>query len=124
MTTIRLAEAGCHVEIFSIVPCRRSHSVCAQGGINASVNTKGEGDSPQIHFEETIFGGDFLANQPMVKAMCERAPEIVYMFDRWGVAFNRTPEGLIDFRRFGGTKFHRTAYAGATTVQQLINPLN
>jgi succinate dehydrogenase / fumarate reductase flavoprotein subunit len=124
MTTIRLAEAGCQVDIFSIVPCRRSHSVCAQGGINASVNTKGEGDSPQIHFEETIFGGDFLANQPMVKAMCERAPEIVYMFDRWGVAFNRTPEGLIDFRRFGGTKFHRTAYAGATTGQQLMYALD
>ena len=124
MTTIRLAEAGCHVEIFSIVPCRRSHSVCAQGGINASVNTKGEGDSPQIHFEETIFGGDYLANQPMVRDMCAAAPEIVYMFDRWGVAFNRTPEGLIDFRRFGGTKFHRTAFAGATTGQQLMYALD
>ncbi|MBI4358537.1 MAG: succinate dehydrogenase flavoprotein subunit [Candidatus Omnitrophica bacterium] len=124
MTTIRLAEAGCRVEIFSIVPCRRSHSVCAQGGINASVNTKGEGDSPQIHFEETIYGGDFLANQPMVKGMCEAAPEIVYMFDRWGVAFNRTADGQIDFRRFGGTKFHRTAYAGATTGQQLMYALD
>ena len=124
MTTIRLAEAGRHVDIFSIVPCRRSHSVCAQGGINASVNTKGEGDSPQIHFEETIYGGDYLANQPMVKAMCEAAPEIVYMFDRWGVAFNRTPEGLIDFRRFGGTKFHRTAFAGSTTGQQLMYALD
>src|SRR3990167_6213907 len=96
MTTIRLAEAGKKVEIFSIVPCRRSHSVCAQGGINASVNTTGEGDSPQIHFEETILGGDFLANQPMVKGMCEAAPEIVYMFDRWGGGFYRTPEGGVD----------------------------
>ncbi len=124
MTTIRLAEAGRHVDIFSIVPCRRSHSVCAQGGINASANPKGEGDSPQIHFEETIYGGDFLANQPMVKGMCEAAPEIVYMFDRLGVAFNRTPEGLIDFRRFGGTKFHRTAFAGSTTGQQMMYALD
>ena len=124
MTAMKLAEAGCHVEIFSIVPCRRSHSVCAQGGINASVNTKGEGDSPQIHFEETIYGGDFLANQPMVKGMCEAAPEIVYLFDRLGVAFNRTPEGLIDFRRFGGTKFHRTAFAGSTTGQQMMYALD
>ncbi len=123
MTAIKLAEAGKHVEIFSIVPCRRSHSVCAQGGINASVNTKGEGDSPQIHFEETIFGGDYLANQPMVRDMCAAAPEIVYMFDRLGVAFNRTADGLIDFRRFGGTKFHRTAFAGATTGQQLMYAL-
>ncbi len=123
MTAIKLAEAGKHVEIFSIVPCRRSHSVCAQGGINASVNTQGEGDSPQIHFEETIFGGDYLANQPMVRDMCAAAPEIVYMFDRLGVAFNRTQDGLIDFRRFGGTKFHRTAYAGSTTGQQLMYAL-
>ncbi|OGW87517.1 MAG: succinate dehydrogenase flavoprotein subunit [Omnitrophica bacterium RIFCSPHIGHO2_02_FULL_46_11] len=124
MTAMKLAEAGYHVDIFSIVPCRRSHSVCAQGGINASVNTKGEGDSPQIHFEETIYGGDFLANQPMVKGMCEAAPEIVYLFDRLGVAFNRTPEGLIDFRRFGGTKFHRTAFAGSTTGQQMMYALD
>jgi len=123
MTTIKLVEAGKHVDIFSIVPCRRSHSVCAQGGINASVNTKGEGDSPQIHFEETIFGGDYLANQPMVRDMCAAAPEIIYMFDRLGVAFNRTVDGLIDFRRFGGTKFHRTAFAGSTTGQQLMYAL-
>lgn len=123
MATIKLAEAGKQVDLFSIVPCRRSHSVCAQGGINASVNTKGEGDSPQIHFEETIFGGDYLANQPMVRDMCAAAPEIVYMFDRLGVAFNRTEDGKIDFRRFGGTKFHRTAFAGATTGQQLMYAL-
>ncbi len=124
MTTIRLAEAGHHVDLLSIVPCKRSHSVCAQGGINASVNTKGEGDSPQIHFEETILGGDFLANQPMVLEMCKNAPNFVYMLDRMGVQFNRTPEGLIDFRRFGGTRFHRTAFAGATTGQQMLYALD
>src|SRR3990167_5388439 len=97
MTTIRLAEMGRLVDIFSIVPCRRSHSVCAQGGINGAVNTKGEGDSPQMHFEETILGGDFLANQPLVKGMCDAAPEIIYYFDRLGVPFNRTQDGLIDF---------------------------
>lgn len=124
MATIRLAEAGYAVDLLSIVPCRRSHSVCAQGGINASVNTKGEGDSPQIHFEETILGGDFLANQPMVLEMCRNAPNFVYMLDRMGVQFNRTPEGLIDFRRFGGTKFHRTAFAGSTTGQQMLYALD
>ena len=124
MTTIKLCEAGHNVDIFSIVPCKRSHSVCAQGGINASVNTKGEGDSPQIHFEETILGGDFLANQPMVLEMCKNAPNFVYMLDRMGVQFNRTPEGLIDFRRFGGTQFHRTAFAGSTTGQQLLYALD
>ncbi len=124
MTTIKLAEEGFSVDLFSLVPCKRSHSVCAQGGINASVNTKGEGDSPQIHFEETILGGDFLANQPMVLEMCQNAPGFVYMLDRMGVQFNRTPEGLIDFRRFGGTQFHRTAFAGSTTGQQMLYALD
>ncbi|HEX9303604.1 MAG TPA: succinate dehydrogenase flavoprotein subunit [Thermoanaerobaculia bacterium] len=124
MATIRAAEMGVAVDLFSIVPVKRSHSVCAQGGINGAVNTKGEGDSPEIHFDDTIYGGDFLADQPPVKAMCYAAPGIINLLDRMGVMFNRTPEGLLDFRRFGGTKFHRTAFAGATTGQQLLYALD
>lgn len=124
MATIRVAEAGMSCDLFSLVTVRRSHSVCAQGGINAAVNTKGEGDSPWEHFDDTIYGGDFLANQTPVKGMTEAAPGIIYMLDRMGVMFNRTPEGLLDFRRFGGTKHHRTAYAGATTGQQLLYALD
>lgn len=121
---IRASELGLKTLLFSVVPVRRSHSVCAQGGINAAVNTMGEGDSPSIHFDETVYGGDFLANQTMVKEMCEAAPGIIFMMDRMGVAFNRKPDGTLDFRRFGGTKFHRTAYAGATTGQQLMYALD
>ncbi len=124
MATIKICEEGIPVELFSIVPVRRSHSVCAQGGINASVNTKGEGDSPQVHFYETVKGGDFLANQELPKQMCDAAAQIVFTFDRMGVRFNRTPEGNLDFRRFGGTLFHRTAFAGATTGQQLLYGLD
>jgi len=124
MAVIKAAEAGVKVDLFSIVPVKRSHSVCAQGGINGAVNTKGEGDSPDIHFDDTVYGGDFLANQPPVKAMCDAAPSIIHMLDRMGVMFNRTPEGLLDFRRFGGTQHHRTAYAGATTGQQLLYALD
>ncbi|OWA34876.1 succinate dehydrogenase flavoprotein subunit [Saccharibacillus sp. O16] len=124
MATVKAAEAGVSVQLFSLVPVKRSHSVCAQGGINGAVNTKGEGDSPWIHFDDTVYGGDFLANQPPVKAMCEAAPGIIHLMDRMGVMFNRTPEGLLDFRRFGGTKFHRTAFAGATTGQQLLYALD
>ncbi|MDM5299002.1 succinate dehydrogenase flavoprotein subunit [Bacillus pumilus] len=124
MATIKAAEAGTAVKLFSIVPVKRSHSVCAQGGINGAVNTKGEGDSPYEHFDDTVYGGDFLANQPPVKAMCEAAPSIIHLLDRMGVMFNRTPEGLLDFRRFGGTQHHRTAYAGATTGQQLLYALD
>lgn len=124
MTTIKLAEAGIPVDLFSLVPVKRSHSVCAQGGINGAKNTKGEGDSPEIHFDDTVYGGDFLANQPPVKAMCHAAPAIIDLMDRMGVMFNRTPEGLLDFRRFGGTLHHRTAFAGATTGQQLLYALD
>ncbi len=124
MAATKVAEAGADIDLFSVVPVRRSHSVCAQGGINGAVNTKGEGDSPWEHFDDTVYGGDFLANQPPVKAMCEAAPGIIYLFDRMGVPFNRTPEGLLDFRRFGGTKHHRTAFAGATTGQQLLYALD
>lgn len=124
MATIKAAELGQQVDLFSLVPVKRSHSVCAQGGINGAVNTKGEGDSPYIHFDDTVYGGDFLANQPPVKAMCDAAPSIIHMFDRMGVMFNRTPEGLLDFRRFGGTQHSRTAFAGATTGQQLLYALD
>lgn len=124
MTTVKIAEAGGTVDLFSVVPVKRSHSVCAQGGINGAVNTKGEGDNPGIHLDDTVYGGDFLANQPLVKTMCDLAPGTIYLLDRMGVMFNRTPEGLLDFRRFGGTLMHRTAYAGATTGQQLLYALD
>jgi len=121
---IKIAEMGGHVDLFSIVPVKRSHSVCAQGGINAAKNLKGEGDSTWQHFDDTVYGGDFLANQPLVKAMCDAAPGIIDLLDRMGVTFNRTPEGLLDFRRFGGTLYNRTAFAGATTGQQLLYALD
>lgn len=124
MTTIKIAETGTPVDLFSLVPVKRSHSVCAQGGINGAVNTKGEGDSPWEHFDDTVYGGDFLANQRQVLGMCEAAPAVIHLLDRMGVMFNRTPEGLLDFRRFGGTKHHRTAFAGASTGQQLVYALD
>ena len=108
--TIKIAEMGGHVDLFSIVPVKRSHSVCAQGGINAAKNLKGEGDSTWQHFDDTVYGGDFLANQPPVKLMCDMAPAIIDLLDRMGVPFNRTPEGVLDFRRFGGTLYNRTAF--------------
>ena len=124
MTVIKLAEAGKHVDVFSIVPVKRSHSVCAQGGINGAVNTKGEGDHPDIHTRDTLRSGDFLLEQPPVKGMCYAAPQIIYLLDRMGVPFNRTSEGLLDFRRFGGTLHHRTAFSGASTGQQLLYALD
>src|ERR1700722_5558384 len=110
MATIRVAEHGVHTELFSIVPVKRSHSVCAQGAINAAKNLKGEGDSTWKHFDDTIYRGDFLANQSLVQAMCEAAPAILDLHARMGVMCSRPPQALLDFRRFGGTLFHRTAF--------------
>ncbi len=121
---MKIAEGGHEVDLISVVPVKRSHSVCAQGGINGAVNTKGEGDSPAKHLDDTVYGGDFLANQSAVKRMCDMAPQIIYLFDRMGVPFSRTKEGLLDFRRFGGTLHHRTAFAGASTGQQLLYALD
>lgn len=119
MATMKIAEKGIHVDLLSLVPVKRSHSVCAQGGINAALNTKGENDTTWEHFDDTIYGGDFLANQPPVKKMCDAAPELIYAMDRMGVMFSRTAEGLMDLRNFGGQKNKRTAFAGATTGAQL-----
>ena len=94
---MKIAEAGHDVDLLSVVPVKRSHSVCAQGGINGAVNTKGEGDSPWKHFDDTVYGGDFLANQTPVQKMCDMAPQIIYLFDRMGVPFSRTKEGLAGF---------------------------
>jgi succinate dehydrogenase / fumarate reductase flavoprotein subunit len=123
-SVIKIAEAGGTVDLFSIVPVKRSHSVCAQGGINAAKDLKGEGDTVLKHFDDTVYGGDFLANQTPVKAMTAMGPAIIDLLDRMGVPFNRTPEGLLDFRRFGGTLYQRTAFAGATTGQQLLYALD
>jgi succinate dehydrogenase / fumarate reductase, flavoprotein subunit len=123
--TMKLAELGIDVDLMSLVPVKRSHSVCAQGGIN-SVNdlTRQQGDNEWKHFEDTVYGGDFLQHQPPVKEMCDWGPRIIDLMDRLGVPFNRTPEGFRDQRRFGGTLYKRTAFAGATTGQQLLYALD
>jgi succinate dehydrogenase / fumarate reductase flavoprotein subunit len=123
--SMRLAELGVSVDLVSLVPVKRSHSVCAQGGIN-SVNalTRQQGDNEWKHFDDTVYGGDFLQHQPPVKEMADWGPRIVDLMDRLGVPFNRTPEGFRDQRRFGGTLYKRTAFAGATTGQQLLYALD
>src|SRR2546427_1148855 len=99
---IKIAEMGGQVDLFSIVPVKRSHSVCAQGGINAAKNLKGEGDSTWQHFDDTIYGGGFFSNQPPIKGMCEGAPPVLDLLDRIGGTFNRPPDGLLYFLPFVG----------------------
>lgn len=122
---VRIAEAGVPVDLFSMVPVKRSHSVCAQGGINACNEiARQQGYSEYEHFDETIYGGDFLADQHPVLEMANWAPRIIDLLDRMGVPFNRTAEGFRDLRLFGGSLFKRTHFAGATTGQQLLYALD
>jgi succinate dehydrogenase / fumarate reductase, flavoprotein subunit len=122
---VRIAEAGVPVDLFSMVPVKRSHSVCAQGGINACNEVaRQQGYSEYEHFDETVYGGDFLADQHPVLEMANYAPKIIDLLDRMGVPFNRTSEGYRDLRLFGGSLFKRTHFSGATTGQQLIYALD
>ena len=123
--TMRLAEMGVDVDLMSLTPVKRSHSVCAQGGINSCNDlTRQAGDSEWKHFDDTVYGGDFLQHQPPVREMAFWGPKIINLMDRLGVPFNRTQEGYLDRRRFGGTMYKRTAFAGATTGQQLLYVLD
>ena len=124
MATIKVCELGGEVDLFSYCPVKRSHSLCAQGGINACMDSKGEHDSVYEHFDDTVYGGDFLADQVAVKGMVEAAPKLIKMFDRMGVPFTRTPEGNLGLRNFGGQKNKRTCFAGSTTGQQLLYALD
>ena len=83
---MKLAEIGVSVDLMSLTPVKRSHSVCAQGGIN-SVNdqTRQAGDNEWKHFDDTVYGGDFLQHQPPVKEMADWAPKIIDLMDRLGV---------------------------------------
>jgi succinate dehydrogenase / fumarate reductase flavoprotein subunit len=122
---IRLAEEGVSVDLFSMVPVKRSHSVCAQGGINACNDiARQQGYSEWEHFDETALGGDFLADQPPLFEMTKWAPKIIDLLTRMGVPFNRTPEGQRALRLFGGSLYKRTFFAGATTGQQLLYALD
>ncbi|GAA5506075.1 succinate dehydrogenase flavoprotein subunit [Novipirellula caenicola] len=123
--TMKLTELGVKVDLLSLTPVKRSHSVCAQGGINSCNDaTRQLGDDEWKHLDDTVYGGDFLNHQPPVKEMAYWAPKVIDLMDRLGVPFNRTGEGFIDRRRFGGTLYKRTAFAGATTGQQLLYALD
>lgn len=123
--SMKLAELGIAVDLMSLVPVKRSHSVCAQGGINScNDQTRQLGDSEWLHLDDTVYGGDFLQHQPPVKEMAYWGPKVIELMDRLGVPFNRTKEGFIDRRRFGGTMYKRTAFSGATTGQQLLYALD
>jgi succinate dehydrogenase / fumarate reductase, flavoprotein subunit len=107
----------------------RSHTGAAQGGVCAALGNTEE-DHPEWHAFDTVKGGDYLVDQPAAQLMTEEAIEAIYQLERWGLPFNRTPEGRIDQRRFGGhTAEHgerpvrRACYAADRTGHMILQTL-
>ena len=122
MSAVMLAQSGVSVTMLSYYESIRSASCMAQGGINAAEPR--ESDSVMKHFTETVAGGGWLADQQAVMGLCKFAPDIVAMYDRIGVAFNRHDDGSPDTRFFGGSKYPRTHYADTMTGAQLLGALD
>ncbi len=108
------------VALLSKVHPVRSHSVAAQGGINAAI---GEQDSWESHAYDTTKGGLFLGDQDAIEAMCREAPQDILELERMGVIFSRTAEGRIAQRPFGGAGFPRTCYAADRTGHALLHAM-
>ena len=106
------------VAVLSKVHPLRSHSVAAQGGINASLSDQ---DSWKAHAFDTVKGSDYLADQDVVEVMAKEAPRAVIENEQWGTAFSRTEDGKIAQRPFGGAMFPRTCYAADRTGHNLLH---
>jgi succinate dehydrogenase / fumarate reductase flavoprotein subunit len=116
-----LGEQGYNVRVFTYHDTpRRAHSIAAQGGINAAKNYKGDGDSIERLFYDTIKGGDFRSRESNVYRLAEVSVDIIDQCVAQGVPFAREYGGLLDNRSFGGTQVSRTFYARGQTGQQLL----
>ena len=109
-----------NVALLSKVHPVRSHSVAAQGGINAAIGAE---DSWEAHAYDTAKGGLYLGDQDAIEAMCREAPQDILELERMGVIFSRTPEGRIAQRPFGGAGFPRTCYAADRTGHALLHAM-
>jgi len=115
-----LAAMPADIAVISKVHPLRSHSVAAQGGINAALGSE---DRWEDHAFDTIKGSDYLADQDAVEVLCKDAPQRVMEMESWGTLFSRTEEGKIAQRPFGGAGFPRTAYAEDRTGHHLLNTM-
>lgn len=116
---------GLDCAIISKVHPLRSHSIAAQGGMNAPLANAPDGkdDSIEKHTFDTIKGSDYLADQDAVEIMCSEAANTVYEMEHWGTPFSRFSDGKIAQRPFGGADFPRTCYAADRTGHVLLHTL-
>lgn len=128
LTGLRAAVGLCdkfNVGLVSKVYPTRSHSIAAQGGINAPLtnNPDSRDDSWEKHTFDTVKGSDYLADQDAAELMCREAAPIVYEMEHWGCPFSRFPDGTIAQRPFGGAGYPRTCYSADITGHVLLNTL-
>lgn len=119
---LTLAEHHQSSVLISSQASERAQSVMAEGGINAALNTMGEDDTVENHFEDTMRGGVYLADPNAVWSLCSAAPEIVRRFARLGVPFAYNERGIVE-RSFGGQKKKRTAFVKSSTGKMLMTAL-
>ena len=120
---IETVDQGLDTAIISKVHPLRSHSVAAQGGINAALGNAVAEDSWEDHAFDTVKGSDYLADQDAVEIMCKNAPAAVIELEHFGTVFSRFPDGRIAQRPFGGGMFPRTCYAADRTGHNILHTL-
>lgn len=128
LTGLRAAVGLCdrfNVGLISKVYPVRSHSIAAQGGINAALtnNPESRDDSWEKHTFDTVKGSDYLGDQDAIEIMCKEAIKVVYEMEHWGCPFSRFPDGTIAQRPFGGAGYPRTCYSADVTGHSLLNTL-
>lgn len=119
---ISLAEKGIKSVVASPFPPERSQSVMAAGGINAVEPADGP-DSVEMHIQDTLAGGRYIAGRNAVSSLCKAAPAIIEQLERRGTVFTRDADGSVSRRAFGGQSYPRTCYCGASTGKQIVTAL-
>ncbi|MCR4780264.1 MAG: FAD-binding protein [Ruminiclostridium sp.] len=120
---LTLAEKGIRSRLISVQYSERAQSVLAEGGINAALDTAGEDDTPELHFEETMRAGELLADPEAVRALTGSSPDIVRRLAELGVPFSREPDGSLALRGSGGQKKKRTAFVRGGTGKMIMTSL-
>lgn len=117
---IEAREQGMRTAVICKSLFGKAHTVMAEGGIAASMGNVNEGDNWQVHFRDTMRGGKFLNHWRMAELHAREAPQRVWELETWGALFDRTPDGRISQRNFGGHEYPRLAHVGDRTGLELI----
>ncbi len=120
---IEAREQGLRTAIVCKSLFGKAHTVMAEGGIAASMGNVNDKDNWQVHFRDTMRGGKFLNNPRMAELHAKEAPDRVWELETYGALFDRTPEGKISQRNFGGHEYPRLAHVGDRTGLELIRTL-